>query len=164
MRRAALALARDVERRVPRLATTKWWKEERHGVFIDYNQNAKDRTVAGAYSIRPTADARVSAPLYWNEVADVDPAAFTLATMPARFAEIGDRHRGIDDAASPSRPARIVGAPRARRPGRRAVAAAVREGRGRADACPPSRLAAAKAGTPTNQSRTRKRPSSRKAT
>jgi DNA ligase D-like protein (predicted polymerase) len=97
VRRAALALARDVERRVPKLATSKWWKEERHGVFIDYNQNAKDRTIAGAYSIRPTADARVSAPLFWNEIDDVDPAAFTLRTMPARFAAIGDAHRGIDD-------------------------------------------------------------------
>ena len=96
VRRAALALARDVEQRVPELATSKWWKEERHGVFIDYNQNAKDRTVAGAYSIRPTADARVSAPLDWNEVAEVDPADFTLATMPKRFATIGDRHRDID--------------------------------------------------------------------
>jgi DNA ligase D-like protein (predicted polymerase) len=96
VRRAALALARDVEQRVPALATSKWWKEERHGVFIDYNQNAKDRTVAGAYSIRPTVDARVSAPLAWSEVPDVDPAAFTLATMPKRFAEIGDRHRDID--------------------------------------------------------------------
>jgi DNA ligase D-like protein (predicted polymerase) len=97
VRRAALALARDVERRVPKLATSKWWKEERHGVFIDYNQNAKDRTIAGAYSIRPTADARVSAPLFWNEIDDVDPAAFTLRTMPERFAAIGDAHRGIDD-------------------------------------------------------------------
>jgi DNA ligase D-like protein (predicted polymerase) len=96
VRRAALALARDIERRVPGLATTKWWKEERHGVFIDYNQNAKDRTVAGAYSIRPTPDARVSAPLDWSEVADVDPADFTLVTMPARFASIGDRHQDID--------------------------------------------------------------------
>jgi len=99
VRRAALALAREVERRVPTLATSKWWKEERHGVFIDYNQNAKDRTVAGAYSIRPTPDARVSAPLDWSEVADVEPAAFTIATMPMRFAKIGDRHRGIDERA-----------------------------------------------------------------
>ena len=97
VRRAALALAREIERRAPMLATSKWWKEERHGVFIDYNQNAKDRTVAGAYSIRPTSDARVSAPLDWSEVPGVDPAAFTVATMPARFARIGDRHRGIDE-------------------------------------------------------------------
>jgi bifunctional non-homologous end joining protein LigD len=96
VRRAALALAREVEQRVPTLATSKWWKEERHGVFIDYNQNAKDRTVAGAYSIRPTPDARVSAPLDWSEVAEVDPADFTLVTMPKRFASIGDRHRAID--------------------------------------------------------------------
>jgi DNA ligase D-like protein (predicted polymerase) len=96
VRRAALALAREVERRAPRLATSKWWKEERHGVFVDYNQNAKDRTVASAYSVRPTPDARVSAPLAWNEVPDCDPADFTLATMPQRFAKIGDRHAGID--------------------------------------------------------------------
>ena len=96
VRRAALALARDVEQRVPALATTKWWKEERHGVFIDYNQNAKDRTVAGAYSVRPTPDARVSAPLDWSELDTVDPAEFTLRTMPIRFASIGDRHEAID--------------------------------------------------------------------
>ena len=96
VRRAALALAREVEKRVPTLATSKWWKEERHGVFIDYNQNAKDRTVAGAYSIRPTPDARVSAPLDWSEVEEADPAAFTLVTMPKRFANLGDRHRDID--------------------------------------------------------------------
>ena len=96
VRRAALALAREVERRVPTLATSKWWKEERHGVFIDYNQNAKDRTVAGAYSIRPTPDARVSAPLDWSEVAEADPVDFTLDTMPKRFASLGDRHHAID--------------------------------------------------------------------
>jgi hypothetical protein len=96
VRRAALALARDVERRVPALATSKWWKEERHGVFVDYNQNAKDRTTAGAYSVRPTEDARVSAPLSWDEVADCDPADFTIVTMPDRFAAVGDRHEGID--------------------------------------------------------------------
>jgi bifunctional non-homologous end joining protein LigD len=97
VRRAALALAREVERRAPTLATSKWWKEERHGVFIDYNQNAKDRTVASAYSVRPTPDARVSAPLTWDEVNAADPADFTLATMPRRFAQLGDRHAGIDD-------------------------------------------------------------------
>jgi DNA ligase D-like protein (predicted polymerase) len=96
VRRAALALAREVERRAPQLATSKWWKEERHGVFVDYNQNAKDRTVASAYSVRPRPDARVSAPLAWEEIADCDPADFTLVTMPRRFAEIGDRHEGID--------------------------------------------------------------------
>ena len=95
-RRAALALAREVERRAPGLATSKWWKEERHGVFLDYNQNAKDRTIAGAYSVRPRPDARVSAPLSWEEIDTCDPGAFTLATMPARFAEIGDRHAAMD--------------------------------------------------------------------
>ena len=99
VRRAALALAREVERRAPRLATSKWWKEERHGVFVDYNQNAKDRTVASAYSVRPTPDARVSAPLAWDEVDDADPADFTLGTMPKRFAQLGDRHAGIDASA-----------------------------------------------------------------
>ena len=97
VRRAALALAREVERRAPPLATSKWWKEERHGVFLDYNQNAKDRTVAGAYLVRPRPDARVSAPLSWDEIADCDPADFTLKTMPARFAEVGDRLAGIDE-------------------------------------------------------------------
>jgi hypothetical protein len=96
VRRAALAMAREVERRVPELATSKWWKEERHGVFLDYNQNAKDRTVASAYSVRPTPDARVSAPLAWDEIADCDPRDFTLRTMPQRFAAIGDRHADID--------------------------------------------------------------------
>jgi bifunctional non-homologous end joining protein LigD len=96
VRRAALAMAREVERRVPQLATSKWWKEERHGVFLDYNQNAKDRTVASAYSVRPTPDARVSAPLAWDEIADCDPRDFTLRTMPQRFAAAGDRHALID--------------------------------------------------------------------
>jgi bifunctional non-homologous end joining protein LigD len=96
VRRAALALAREVERRAPAIATSKWWKEERHGVFLDYNQNAKDRTIAAAYSVRPTADARVSAPLTWDEVDDADPADFTLATMPKRFARDGDRHAEMD--------------------------------------------------------------------
>jgi bifunctional non-homologous end joining protein LigD len=96
VRRAALALAREVESRAPKLATSKWWKEERHGVFVDYNQNAKDRTVAAAYSVRPTPDARVSAPLTWDEVDHCDPADFTLASMPARFKKVGDRHAAID--------------------------------------------------------------------
>jgi bifunctional non-homologous end joining protein LigD len=96
VRRAALAFAREVERRAPALATSKWWKEERHGVFLDYNQNAKDRTIAAAYSVRPKPDARVSAPLAWDEVDTCDPGDFTLATMPARFAALGDRHAGID--------------------------------------------------------------------
>ena len=99
VRRAALAFAREVERRAPALATSKWWKEERHGVFLDYNQNAKDRTIASAYSVRPTADARVSAPLTWDEIDDCNPADFTLATMPKRFAAIGDRHAAIDQRA-----------------------------------------------------------------
>src|SRR5688572_17362931 len=97
VRRAALALAREVERRAPAVATSKWWKEERHGVFIDYNQNAKDRTVAAAYSVRPRPDARVSAPLTWDEVDTCNPADFTMATMPARFKAIGDRHAQIDE-------------------------------------------------------------------
>src|SRR3989475_5724208 len=99
VRRAALALAREVERRAPEHATSKWWKEERRGVFLDYNQNAKDRTVASAWSVRPTPDARVSMPLEWDEVADCDLAAFTLGTAPARFAERGDASAGIDAAA-----------------------------------------------------------------
>ncbi|MFI5262695.1 MAG: DNA polymerase domain-containing protein [Candidatus Limnocylindrales bacterium] len=98
VRRAALALARDVERRAPTLATSKWWKEERHGVFLDYNQNAKDRTVASAYSVRPTPDARVSAPLTWDEVPQAELGDFTLATVPARYAAIGDPGAGIDEA------------------------------------------------------------------
>ncbi len=96
VRRAALALAREVERRAPAIATSKWWKEERHGVFVDYNQNAKDRTVASAYSVRPKPEAPVSAPLSWEEVETCEPGDFTLATMPARFASIGDRHAAID--------------------------------------------------------------------
>ena len=92
VRRAALALSRAVERRLPALASSRWWKEERHGVFLDYNQNAKDRTTASAYSVRPLPDARVSAPLRWEEVPECDPGAFTVLTMPARFAAIGDPH------------------------------------------------------------------------
>jgi hypothetical protein len=99
VRRAALALAREIERRAPTLATSKWWKEERHGVFVDYNQNAKDRTVASAYSVRPKPDATVSAPLTWEEIAEADPADFTLVTMPKRFSKVGDRHAGIEAAA-----------------------------------------------------------------
>ena len=98
VRRAALALARDVERRAPSIATSKWWKEERRGVFLDYNQNAKDRTVASAYSVRPLPDARVSTPLAWDEVADCQPEDFTLKTVPARFKKIGDPGAGIDNA------------------------------------------------------------------
>jgi bifunctional non-homologous end joining protein LigD len=96
VRRGALALAREVEARAPALATSQWWKEQRQGVFVDYNQNAKDRTVASAYSVRPTPDARVSAPLRWTEVPDCDPADFTLKSMPARYERLGDVHAGID--------------------------------------------------------------------
>ena len=96
VRRAAVALAREVERRAPDAATSKWWKEERHGVFLDYNQNAKDRTVASAYSLRPTPDARVSAPLRWDEVPGCQPEAFTIDTMPQRFADVGDLAVGMD--------------------------------------------------------------------
>jgi DNA ligase D-like protein (predicted polymerase) len=98
VRRAALALAREVERRAPDLATSRWWKEERHGVFLDYNQNAKDRTVASAYSVRPTPDARVSTPLSWAEVPGCDPEAFTVDTVPKRFTELGDPFEHMDDA------------------------------------------------------------------
>ncbi|MCI0635665.1 MAG: DNA polymerase domain-containing protein [Actinobacteria bacterium] len=104
VRRAALAVAREVERRVPDLATSRWWKEERHGVFLDYNQNAKDRTVASAYSVRPTPDARVSTPLSWEEVPESDASAFTLATVPARFASIGDPWEKIDASAGSLEP------------------------------------------------------------
>ncbi|HVY46195.1 MAG TPA: non-homologous end-joining DNA ligase [Minicystis sp.] len=98
VRRAALAIAREVERRAPSIATSKWWKEERHGVFLDYNQNAKDRTVASAYSVRPTPDARGAAPLTWDELPSCEPGDFTLRTVPARFAAIGDPGAGIDEA------------------------------------------------------------------
>ncbi|HET8979416.1 MAG TPA: non-homologous end-joining DNA ligase [Solirubrobacteraceae bacterium] len=96
VRRAALALAREVERRVPELATSKWWKEERHGVFVDYNQNMRDRTVASAYSVRPTPDARVSTPLRWDEVADVEPGDLRIDTVPALVARRGDPSADID--------------------------------------------------------------------
>jgi len=99
VRRAALAVAREVERRAPQIATSKWWKEERHGVFLDYNQNAKDRTVASAYSVRPVPDARVSAPLEWSEVPDAELGDFTVLTVPRRFAARGDVGAGIDDVA-----------------------------------------------------------------
>src|SRR6266705_678500 len=104
VRRAAVALAREVERRIPDLATAAWWKEERHGVFLDYNQNAKDRTVASAYSVRPMPDARVSTPLRWGEVAECDPADFTVATVPKRLAEQGDPSEGIDEAVGSLQP------------------------------------------------------------
>ena len=96
VRRAAVALSREIERRLPKLASSKWWKEERHGVFLDYNQNAKDRTTCSAYSVRPLPDARVSTPLHWDEVADCDPADFTVLTVPQRFAQLGDPHAEMD--------------------------------------------------------------------
>jgi DNA ligase D-like protein (predicted polymerase) len=99
VRRAALAFSREIERRVPKLASSKWWKEERHGVFLDYNQNAKDRTTCSAYSIRPLPDARVSTPLFWEEIPDCNPADFTVLTVPARLAAIGDPNAQMDDAA-----------------------------------------------------------------
>src|SRR4051794_26050199 len=99
VRRAAIALSRAVDRRAPALASSKWWKEERHGVFLDYNQNAKDRTTCSAYSVRPLPDARVSTPLSWDEVPDCNPADFNVFTVPKRFAQIGDPHAGIDAAA-----------------------------------------------------------------
>ena len=99
VRRAAVALSREIERRMPKLASSKWWKEERHGVFLDYNQNAKDRTTCSAYSVRPLPDARVSTPLDWDEVSDCDPADFNVVTVPKRFAEIGDPHAEMDAAA-----------------------------------------------------------------
>ena len=130
VRKAALALAREVERRVPDLATTAWWKEERHGVFLDYNQNARDRTVASAYSVRPTTDARVSTPLTWDEVPDVDPAAYTMRTVPDRLRREGDAGAGLEGRPgrsrrrSSSRPAGGGG------PGRGPVPAAFPQSRG----------------------------------
>jgi bifunctional non-homologous end joining protein LigD len=97
VRRAAVALSRAVERRIPALASSKWWKEERHGVFLDYNQNAKDRTTCSAYSVRPVPDARVSTPLHWAEVPDCNPADFTVLTVPARFAKLGDPHADMNE-------------------------------------------------------------------
>ena len=96
VRRAAVALSREIERRVPKLASSKWWKEERHGVFLDYNQNAKDRTTCSAYSVRPFPDARVSTPLEWDEVSDCEPADFTVLTVPQRLKEFGDPHAKMD--------------------------------------------------------------------
>ena len=128
VRRAAVALAREVERRAPEIATSKWWKEERHGVFIDYNQNMRDRTVASAYSVRPTPDARVSTPLRWDEVADVEPAELRIDTVPARVAELGDpsadmdEHAGSLDALLELGPARRGGRAWATRRGRRTSA------------------------------------------
>ena len=154
VRRAALALAREVERRAPRLATSKWWKEERHGVFLDYNQNAKDRTIASAYSVRPTPDARVSAPLAWDEIDACEPADFTLATMPARFARIGDRHAGMDShAGSLDALLELSARQEARRARRRAVAAALPEAAGRSAAR--GAVAPPDAGTSAHRNRAR---------
>ena len=104
VRRCALAIGREIERRAPAIATTKWWKEERHGVFIDYNQNARDRTVASAYSVRPTPDARVSCPLDWDEVPSCELGAFTIKTVPKRYAERGDPGAAIDEVSYPLDP------------------------------------------------------------
>ena len=137
VRRAALALAREVERRAPDLATSKWWKEERHGVFVDYNQNARDRTVASGYSVRPTVDARVSCALNWDEVPDAEPGDLRLDTMAERLKTVGDPAADIDlepgslDAAAGPRPPRRGGRPR-----RRAVAAALPQAARRAQARP----------------------------
>src|SRR6187399_2403435 len=166
VRRAALALARDVEARMPGKATSKWWKEERVGVFLDYNQNAKDRTVASAYSVRPTPDARVSAPLEWDEVGACEPADFTLATVPAIYAERGDAGAGIDEAVGsldallelsarheaegegdapwPPNYAKQEGEPPRVQPSRKRKADAAYEGRGK-DGGPPPEVAAARA-------------------
>ena len=137
VRRAALALAREVERRAPELATSKWWKEERHGVFVDYNQNARDRTVASCYSVRPTTDARVSCALSWDEVPDVEPGDLRLDTVPDRLRSVGDPAADIDDRPGSldqlldARPPRRGG-----RAGRRSVAAALPQAAGRAQARP----------------------------
>jgi bifunctional non-homologous end joining protein LigD len=150
VRRAAVAFAREVERRAPTIASSKWWKEERHGVFLDYNQNAKDRTIASAYSVRPTPDVKVSAPLAWDEVAECEPEAFTIDTMPDRYAQIGDPMKGMDAAAGSIEPlleladqheaagfadapwpphfARQEGEPPRAQPSKRRGAAPVREG------------------------------------
>jgi DNA ligase D-like protein (predicted polymerase) len=166
VRRAALALARDVERRAPAIATSRWWKEERHGVFLDYNQNAKDRTVASAYSIRPLPDARVSFPLRWDDVAAVVAEDFTLATVPGLYAEHGDAGAGIDDAVGsldallelsarheaeglgdapwPPNYAKQAGEPPRVQPSRRRRPAAAYDGRG-VDGGPPPEIAAARA-------------------
>ena len=135
VRRAALALSRAVERRVPALASSKWWKEERHGVFLDYNQNAKDRTTCSAYSVRPLPDARVSTPLHWHEVPDCEPADFTVLTIPKRFAEIGDPHAGMDAApGSLEKLLELAAQRRSRGPRRRALAAALSQDGGRSAA------------------------------
>ena len=135
VRRAAVALSRAVERRVPALASSKWWKEERHGVFLDYNQNAKDRTTCSAYSVRPLPDARVSTPLHWNEVPDCDPADFTIFTVPKRFA--GTRRSARRHGLRPRLARKTAGTRRqgrGRGPRRRALAAALSQDGGRSAA------------------------------
>ena len=136
VRHAAIAFGRELERRLPGEVTTKWWKEERgERIFVDYNQNARDRTIASAYSIRPKPGAPVSAPLTWEELADAVPEDFTVATMPARFAEVGDRHAAIDDVAHSLQPlARHVRARRGRGRGRHALPARLSQDAGRAQA------------------------------
>ncbi len=155
VRRAALALAREVERRAPAIATSKWWKEERHGVFLDYNQNAKDRTVASAYSVRPLPDARVSMPLRWDQVADVVAEDYTLATVPAIYeTEGGDRHAGIDDAVGSLDALLDLSArDEAAGPGRCAVAAQLSQAGGGAAARPALAPAAAPTRTTTRPRR-----------
>ena len=158
VRRAALALAREVERRAPDLATSKWWKEERHGVFLDYNQNAKDRTVAAAYSVRAVPDARVSAPLTWDEIDSAEPGDFTLASMPSRFAGLGDVHADIDRSPLLARTAaRALCEAGARRPGGCAVAATLSKTSWRARARAAVAAKAAQPPSRRNRSRTAQR-------
>ena len=159
VRRAALALAREVERRAPGLATSKWWKEERHGVFVDYNQNARDRTVASCYSVRPTVDARVSCALRWDEVPDVEPGDLRLDTLPERIRTVGDPAADIDDRARRARrPARPRPPRRGGRARRRAVAAALPQAAGRAQA-----RAAEPRPRPAGPAGPRRRPAARRA-
>ena len=135
VRHAAIAFGRELERRLPGEVTTKWWKEERgERIFVDYNQNARDRTIASAYSVRPKPGAPVSAPLTWDELAEVAPEDFTVATMPARFAEVGDRHAAIDDAAHSLQPLLDMYERDEARAGRHALSARLSEDAGRAEA------------------------------
>ena len=158
VRRAALAMAREVERRAPDLATTKWWKEERHGVFVDYNQNARDRTVASGYSVRPTPDARVSCALEWDEVPDAEPGDLRIDTVPERLRTVGDPAADIDLNARLARPAaRPRPARRGGRPRRRSVAAALPQAARRAQARP-----AEPRPRPSHPARPRRRPAARR--
>ncbi len=137
VRHAAIAFGRELERRLPGQVTTKWWKEERgERIFVDYNQNARDRTIASAYSVRPKPGAPVSAPVTWDELAEVAPEDFTVATMPARFAEVGDRHAAIDDAAHSLQPLLDMYEATSRGRGRHALPARLSEDAGRAQARP----------------------------